>query len=305
MQIALLGANSKFSTGLAIGQSLIEQGHSVSALTTFDLGRLKVARGEIQYFQGELDDPAVRRILDKADAVIDAELPTVLPSDKIRTADVRPCRLRRALAGTGKTLIVTSNSGVLGDTGPVPLDEKAPVHPFRGFRFLPAMEREILQARDVHGIVIRPALEHGRSVLFPLQYWISLAKECGRGTWLKSGKNSVSAVHSDDLADLYSLAIHKVRPGMVIHGAAETVSIREVAAAIHRGMGFPGEPAGITLAEAQHYTIARAARGLCRSHAISGDFAKRALGWRPTRRSILDAVAEKATEERRWLPKKP
>jgi nucleoside-diphosphate-sugar epimerase len=236
--------------------------------------------------------------------VIDAHLPCVFGSEKPRTADLRPCFLRRALAGSGKPLIVTSDAGVLGDTGPVPLDEKAPVHPFRGFRFLPPMEREILRAEDVRGVVIRPALEHGRVVCFSLQYWISLAAECGRGTWLKAGKNCWSAVHSDDLADLYCLAIHNARPGMLLHGAAETVSMRDLVGAIHRGMGFPGEPAGITLADAQRLTIARAASGLCRSRAISGECAKRVLGWRPVRRSILETAQEQGVGQGKSRPTK-
>ena len=244
---------------------------------------------------GEVHDAAVQRRIEKVNAVIDVELPFTFPARRIRTARLRPSLLKLALEGSGRPLIVTSSAAVLGDTGSVPLGENARVHPLRGFAWLARLEKEILQASDVRTIVIRPAWQvHGARPPKPIALGlVRLAKRFRRGKFIDSGDNAYSAVHFDDLADLYCVALKKACARTILHGASENVATKQLAEAIHRGMGFKGDPSSLSLEEARRYIPI--ADALTRSHALSGDLA-RTLGWRPFRGSILNEVERHAAE---------
>ena len=71
MRVFLCGVDS--GLGFAIAQRLLAEGHSVSAVTRFDVRSWKSSG--VKAILGEIADPAAQRALTKADAVIDAELP--------------------------------------------------------------------------------------------------------------------------------------------------------------------------------------------------------------------------------------
>jgi len=68
---------------------------------------------------------------------------------------------------------------------------------------------------------------------------------------------SFSAVHLEDLAELYCLALilKKARRGMILHAAAKNSSMKELSTTVHRGMGFKGEPSSLSLQEAKRFTL--------------------------------------------------
>ena len=70
--------------------------------------------------------------------------------------------------------------------------------------------------------------------------WLGLAKRFRPGKYIGSGENRYSAVHFDDLADLYCIALRKAHAGTILHAACENFSTKELAAAIHRGLGYEG-----------------------------------------------------------------
>ena len=121
--------------------------------------------------------------------------------------------LKRALEGSGRPLIVTSSAAVLGDTGSVPLGEDGRVRPLRGFAWLARLEKEILQASDTRSIVVRPAWQiHGSRPPRPIALGlVGLAKRFRRGKYIGADDNAYSAVHFDDLAALYSVALNSWR----------------------------------------------------------------------------------------------
>lgn len=288
MRVFLLGAASKRALGFVIGERLLAAGHSVAVLVESDTHRWEWG---VEWVTGRLDESRIRNELNRADAVIDADLPLGLGFQSTKIADRRPSLLRRALKGSGKPLVMTSSAAVLGDTGPIPVDESANLPAPRNYAYLARLEREVLKARDVRGIVIRHAVQHG---LFPgimaLEAWFGLAERSGHGTYIEPGTNCWSAVHRADLADLYCLALDKAHPGMLIHAASETFSMRELAEAIQCRLGFTNGASGISFDDAARLTPVAAA--LCRNMAISGEMAKRELGWRPVGQSLLDEVKE-------------
>jgi len=76
----------------------------------------------------------------------------------------------------------------------------------------------------------------------------------------------------------------------VIHGASETFSMKELAGAIHRGPGKKGEASGIALEEATR--ILPYAAALYRNTAVSGEMARKTLGWKPVGPSYLEEVEQ-------------
>ena len=83
----------------------------------------------------------------------------------------------------------------------------------------------------------------------------------------------------------------KAVAGTILHAASENFSMKELAAAINRGLGFKGEPSSLSLKEARRFSPI--ADNLTRSHALSGDLA-RTLGWKPSRDSIMKEVEHDA-----------
>ena len=212
--------------------------------------------------------------------------------------ELRPCLLMRSLEGTGKRLIVTSDAHVLGETGATPGTTKP---------YAPALHAAIDGSREWNrrywgrGECITGGSASCASVrvIFSQPVANSLAASCPAApTWhvIEPGTNCGSAVHSDDLADLYSLALHKAGAGTLIHAASEMFSMKELAGAIHRGMGKSGEASGISLEDAQR--ILPYAATLCGNMAVSGEMARRTLGWKPAGPSYLGEVEQEVRAPR-------
>jgi len=286
MQILVLGAAGKRSLGYSVSQRLLADGHTVAQLA-----------GSPQEIRA-----LSKQQLEAIDAVIDVKLPDS-PESKEAELQRRPSLLRKMLKGSRRTLIVTSSVVVLGDTGPIPVGEDARLRTPRKFAWLPALETEILEAKELRGVVIRPAIEHYRSLSVAMGNCITLALRFREGKFIGAGTNCWSSVHPDDLADLYCLALQKAAPGTLLHAASETFSMRTLAEAIHHGLGIKGEPSSLTLDEARRFSPI--AENLTRNSAISGDLAKRTLGWNPNRDSLLKQIEHQARLSRLELGRVP
>lgn len=191
---------------------------------------------------------------------------------------------------------MTSHAAILGDAGPTPAPEDARPHPLRGFDWALRLEKELSISPKLRVVIIRPAwLIHGPGQSLGIEVlnnWIPLSWRFKRGTYITAGTSRFSAIYLEDLAALFCLALQNARNTCVVHAASENPSAKEVAASIHRAMRLKGEPKSISLEEARRLT--RVADGLTRSHALSADFSKSALGWTPSRDSILHAIEEQA-----------
>jgi nucleoside-diphosphate-sugar epimerase len=295
MRIFLCG--HELGLGFVVGQRLLAEGHKVTMLTTSEDLLPNLAKNQMNPVLGHVEDASVQQQLAKADAVIDVELPNTLLLQKVHVARLRPYLLARVLQGSSRPLIVTSSAAVIGDTGPVPVDEGIRLRPLTGYAWLPRLEKEVLKSSGVRSIVIRPAWErHGcrpQSGAIAIGNWMKLARRFRRGKYIGSGENRYSAVHFDDLADLYCVALKRAGAGTILHGASENFSMKELAMTIHRSMGFKGEPSSLSLEQARGFSPI--ADALIRSHALSGDLA-RSLGWQPSRGSIMKEVEQSAFE---------
>jgi nucleoside-diphosphate-sugar epimerase len=89
-------------------------------------------------------------------------------------------------------------------------------------------------------------------------------------------------VHSDDLADLYALALERSPPGESYIGAAvDGLAVGRIARAFARRFGASNEAPEIISEDATAAEFGEWARGRAMDQRLSGDKARRELGWTP------------------------
>jgi nucleoside-diphosphate-sugar epimerase len=293
MKIFLLGAEARRSLGYTIGQRLIEQGHTVCALARSAKAVDNVVKGGMKLAKGELADAVAARKLERADAVIDVR---ILVVTKERELVRDRSTLLKALEGSGRLMIATSSRTIFGNTGPTPLRENATFRVAPSSGWLRRLERQVLEAETFRGVVIRPALQYGQGMPLYIHPLISLCRSLRRGVYIGAGANVRSAVHFEDLADLFCFALQTMKPGLLLHAASQTFSMRQLAASIHQGFGFRGEPESLSIKEARKLTPF--ADSYMKNSAMSGDLAKQTLGWQPDRVSLLEEVESRVAK---WM----
>jgi len=203
--------------------------------------------------------------------------------------------LVEALAGSGRPLVATSACGILGDTGPVSVDEDHPSPP----NFPPAMRRVVeddlvaAAARGVRTSVIRvPLMTHGGAGGGVLGRMTETARQAGFGGYIGEGANRLSSVNLADLADLYVLALENAPAGAVYNGAGGDIATRDLAVAIAKGAGdLPVKSVTPEAALAMWGPFAGMLLGI--DNRCSNARARAELGWRPyeTVASLADDLA--------------
>ena len=188
-----------------------------------------------------------------------------------------------AFAGTGKRLVVATATGVVGDTGPEPVDEDFPGQPGFPARVRMGVEEDLkaAAARGVRSIVVRPAIfvhGHGASQFVPLL--VDTARRTGVAGHVGQGANRIATVHVDDLAELFVLAAERGEAGRTYNGAGGDISTAELAEAI--AQGHPGvTAAAFSPDQAAEVWGTFPALLLAIDNRASGERARRELGWTP------------------------
>ena len=286
MRVYLTGATGYI--GSAVAEALQKAGHSVTGLArTPEKARQLEARG-IRAVEGDLlkadtiAEPA--RI---SDGVIHTANTNDASAPQADAAAVRA--LLQNLADTNKPFVYTSGVWVLGSTGDKIATEETVVNPTPLVAHRAAIEQEVLAAknRGVRTIVIRPALVYGHGGSLPAMLTKS-ARETGAARFVGDGRNRWPFVDIEDLAALYVLALEKAPAGSLYnaaHGPAYRVA--EVAEAASIGAGANGKTQAWPLAEARK-TLGPFADALTLDQQVSGEKARRELGWSPRAGSPLD-----------------
>jgi nucleoside-diphosphate-sugar epimerase len=277
----VLIANVDRALGFAIAKRLLRQRHTVYGLSSLPVSSWKTSG--IRVLSDDLSASATRAALRMADAVIAPDIPLRGLSGRFRYADLRSVQLCRAIAGSERIFVASGNVGILGDTGSIPVPESAPVPRTRGNMWLRRLEDEI---HANNGIVIRPArLVHGpKEHLWLPAAMVRVARRFRRARFLGDGDQVMSAVHVDDLAVLFCAALRSPSTALLLHGVAENLLMRDLAAAVQRGMGLPGAHSSMRLEVAQK--IMRFSASWSVSHALKSDQVQR-LRWRPRQPSVL------------------
>jgi nucleoside-diphosphate-sugar epimerase len=209
-----------------------------------------------------------------------------------------------ALAGSGKLLVHTSGSSIVGtrakgERSDAVFDEDTPITPSPARVARVALNELILSYRDkgCRPVIICPSLIYGEglganpdSVQVPLL--IRLAKKRRNAAHAGPGENVWSNVHIDDLVTLYARAIEKAPAGSFYFVENGENSMRETCVAINRMLGFAGPPAAMSMAEA----AAEWGEGTTEDTMASNSRvrAKRArqLGWKPNARGLIEEIEQ-------------
>lgn len=290
MRVFLTGATGYI--GSVVAEVLQREGHSVIGLARSDEAARKLEARGVAVRRGDLRDTGtLAAAAGDAGGVIHTGL-DLGAADTPAVDAAAVAAMLEALHETGRPFIYTSGVWVLGDTGGRVADEDTPVNPTPLVAWRPAVERTVLDAarNGVRSVVIRPAMVYGRGG-GAVGDFVRTARQTGAVRYVGDGSNRWSFVHVDDLAELYFLALTQSPEGYVYLAAAgEAIPVKTLAEAASRAAGAEGRVQAVPLEQARE-TMGLFADALVLDQQISGDRAKRLLGWKPRRPSVLEELA--------------
>ena len=295
MRLFVTGATGYIGGSTAV--RLVAAGHTVRGLVRDPAKSGLLSAHGIQPVPGSLDDEEVlAREARAADGVVNAANADHLPSLQV---------MLRAMEGSGKPLVHTSGSSVIGDdargdrASEAIFDEDTPfvVSPAKLARHeLNAMVLAAA-ARGVRAVVICPTLIYGvgkglnpHSIQIP--FLVEQARAHGAVRVVGRGLNRWSTVHIDDLTELYLLALEKAPAGSFYFAENGEVSFAEIGEAIATRLGM-GRVESVAAEEAAlswgpgraYYTFGSNSRVRARR-------ARRELSWMPRHDSALDWIRD-------------
>jgi nucleoside-diphosphate-sugar epimerase len=292
MKIFLTGASGY--VGSVVAEKLKGKGYEVVGLARNEESERKLAEGKIETLRGTLEDFEVLR---NGAGAADAVIHTAFSHNFSDYADAAALdrevikNLAESLAETNKPLIVTSSSAVLGDTRGNLADEDYPFAENSPRRLRGEAERDTLQlsSKGIRSIVIRlPLFVYGRGGSSFVPFVIKQAKSAGTANYVESGAHRVSAVHVEDAADLYLLALETSTAKGLYNVAAENVSMKELNEAVGRLLNVKAKSVSTERAKEQ---FGKMFDFLSIDNQLEGAKAKRELRWSPqVYHSILDDI---------------
>jgi nucleoside-diphosphate-sugar epimerase len=290
MKIFITGASGYIGGTLAL--RLKAKGHVIHGLCRNPEKADRLKQLGIEAVMGTLDDAAL--LADAAQAA-DVVINTA-------SSDHRPCveALVTALKGSGKTLIHTSGSSVIGDLAKGNMRSDKIFDDYGELEVAP-LKRErrdidllVLNAHteNIRSMVICPSLIYGRgSGLNPDSIQIPAlarrAKESGAVQLIGQGLNLWSNVHIDDLADLYVLAIELGRAGSFYFAENGENSFAELGRAIAARLKLSDVQALDAEAASVSWGAASAYFTFGSNSRVRGKRARAELGWQPSQPSVL------------------
>ncbi|WDD92867.1 NAD-dependent epimerase/dehydratase family protein [Burkholderia sp. FERM BP-3421] len=292
MNIFVTGAGGFIGGSIAAG--LVADGHRVSGLVRDPAQADALARIGVTPVTGTLDAHALLAAqAGAADAVVNAA-----SSDHRGAIEA----LIDGLRGSGKVLLHTSGSSIVGDASggegseriyhedalPEPTPDKAA---------RVALDRRVLAAAEegVRSAVLCNTLIYGHGRGLPrervqLPRLVRQARKSGIVRHVGRGLNIWSNVHIDDVVDLYRLALAKTPAGAFYFVENGEASYRDMTAAIAAAMGL-GAAQDWPLADAEaEWGYEMANYGLGSNSRVRGERARSVLGWQPRHASVLDWI---------------
>jgi nucleoside-diphosphate-sugar epimerase len=246
MRVFVTGASGWVGRGLV--PELIGAGHTVIGLARSDAAAKALRAAGVEVRLGSLDDlDTLRNAASSSDGVIHLAFKHDIAFSGdfagATAADWRAIEtFGEALVGSDKPFVVASGIlAVLGLPPGVVATERDGLAPRADDRDVPlsgANDRmanaHFTQALAGHGVrssVVRlPPATHGHGDNGFIPTAIGFARQKGAAAYVGDGTNRWPAVHRDDAARLFRLALESAPPGSVLHAVGdEGVPIREVA----------------------------------------------------------------------------
>jgi nucleoside-diphosphate-sugar epimerase len=248
MRVFLTGGTGLI--GSAIVPELINAGHQVLGLARSETSAKALLSAGAEVLVGNLEDlRTLRDGVSRADGVIHCafELDFANFEKNSETEKLAIAAFGASLAGSDRPLIVSSGLGLEAPTRPITEDVDSPAVSAspRG----PEQAARSLRQQGINVTVVRVPQVHNAVKQGLITSLIAVARQAGQSAYVNEGLNCWPAAHVTDVAHLYRLALEKREASRYHAVAEEGVPLRDIAAAIGRGLKVP--VASISLEEAR------------------------------------------------------
>jgi nucleoside-diphosphate-sugar epimerase len=290
MRVFVTGASGFI--GSAVVAELRDAGHEVTGLARSpEAARRLAALGADVKLAVLADTGRLRAAAAAADGVIHLAYRHGEPPGVAAATDRQVIEtLGDALAGSGRPLVVTSGTLVL-PPGRIGTESDAPDPAAPGAaRVVGEQAALALAERGVRASVVRLApCVHERVRRGFAGALVDAAQRSGYAGYLGDGSQRWPALHRQDAARLYRLAVEQAPAGAVLHGVGEQgVPLRAIADLIAARLGLPAREVPADQAEEYFGWLA----ALAATDAPASSAATRSLlAWEPTHPGLLDDLA--------------
>lgn len=292
MRVFITGGSGFVGSGVV--RQLIAAGHEVTGLARSEASAATLRAAGAKVLTGELTDlDRLAAGADAADGVIHcgfihdfANFGHSVEVDRRAIA-----AFGDALAGSGRPLLVTS--GVAGLSFGRPTTEEDEPDP-SVYESVPRVSEQTglaLAARGIKAGVVRlPPSVHGAGDHGFMPILIAIARQKGVSAYIDAGDNRWPAVHRDDAAALYRLALEQGAAGQRHHAIGdEGVAFRDIASVIGRQLGVPVASIPLSAAVEHFGWFGRfAAMDVPASAALT----RARLGWAPTGPGLIEELEQ-------------
>ena len=284
MNVALTGATGFI--GSHILTELHDHGHEVTALVRDEAqADVVAARGAKPIVADLYNRATVAAVLKAADAAMHTASPGDATSAAMDAA-VADAAIE-AFTGTGKPYLQISGVWAYGSNPAI--TEQSPVNPPALVAFREPIERRVLSATDMRGVVIISAVAYGDGAgAVPGVLLGSPRDDAGNLIMLGTGQQHWPTVHAADLADAFRRALESDSArGTYVIANAENSTVAELTQAAAVAVGAAGAVAGSD-DEARGRLGDYFAEVLLLDQRVVADKARTELGWSPTRSGLVD-----------------
>jgi nucleoside-diphosphate-sugar epimerase len=284
MKVVLTGATG--FVGSHVLADLYKYGHEVTALVRDDAQADTVAaRGATPVVVDLYDRPTVARLLGTADGAIHTASPGDATSADLDSAVVDA--VTGAFAGTGKPYLQISGLWIYGANPAI--TEGSPVNAPAMVSWKEPIERRVLGATDIRGVVIVSSVAYGDGGGgIPGLLLGSPRDNAGHLIMLGTGQQHWSTVHAADLADFFRRALeNESARGRYVIGNGAHPAVAELTQAAAVAAGAPGAVPGSD-DEARARLGDYFAEVLLLDQGTDAARARAELGWYPSHPSLSD-----------------
>lgn len=292
MQVFVTGGSGQ--TGPAIIRELIRAGHTVTGLARSDASSAKLQALGAHVVRGSLEEVEVLAAASgAADGVVHLAYggDYADPEAMIRREVDAVTAMGDALEGSGKPFVLTSGTLVLPH-GRLAAETDEPDRGGPAAARLAGEDACLSYAhRGVRSIVLRLApTVHGPEDHGFMPMLIATAKHQRVSAYVGDGMNRWPAVHREDAAVLYRLAVEHAPAGSILHAVAENVPFADIARTIGDGLGIP--TASVTPEQAATHYVSPFMGLLYGVDApASSTLTRERTGWTPTHEGLLADLA--------------